>query len=173
MSEPEISRRCTFCGASIRGRAAFCPQCGDPLNRRAAHGNAGIEFPATRLREVDQELSASAARPVSDTGGAAATNGDGPAPRSESVAEDEDARSHTSAVAKSIAGTEKPLKRHRVTAAARDAVEDNLRPRVEKLRQASTVVLDEAADDPSLRFVLVAAVIFLLFIVLLLMSLLG
>jgi hypothetical protein len=50
------------------------------------------------------------------------------------------------------------------------SVGENLRPRVEKLREASTVVLDEAADDPGLRFVIVAVVLFLLFIFILILS---
>jgi hypothetical protein len=47
---------------------------------------------------------------------------------------------------------------------------ENLRPRVEKLREASTVVFDEASDDPGLRFVIVAALLFLLFLFILLFS---
>ncbi|HZH32438.1 MAG TPA: zinc-ribbon domain-containing protein, partial [Pyrinomonadaceae bacterium] len=31
MSEPEIARRCLSCGASVRGRASFCPQCGSRM----------------------------------------------------------------------------------------------------------------------------------------------
>jgi hypothetical protein len=54
--------------------------------------------------------------------------------------------------------------------AARGAVEESLLPRVEKLRQASNVVLDEASYDPSLRFVLIAIALFLVFLVLLLAS---
>jgi len=38
------------------------------------------------------------------------------------------------------------------------------------LRKVSSVVIDQAAYDPSLRFILVAAGFFLLFLVLLLMS---
>jgi hypothetical protein len=53
-------------------------------------------------------------------------------------------------------------RRERVKATARGAVEERLAPRVEKLRRTSNVVLDEAADDPSLRFVLVALALFLL-----------
>jgi hypothetical protein len=41
---------------------------------------------------------------------------------------------------------------------------------VEKLRQTSSVVLDEAADDPSLRFVLIAAVLFIAALVLFFIS---
>ena len=58
----------------------------------------------------------------------------------------------------------------RVAAAARDVVEERLGPRVEKLRQASTVVLDEAADDPNLRFILIAVLLFVIAMVLILLS---
>ena len=42
--------------------------------------------------------------------------------------------------------------------------------RVEKLRKASSVVIDQAAYDPSLRFLLVAGALFLLFLILLVTS---
>jgi hypothetical protein len=42
--------------------------------------------------------------------------------------------------------------------------------RVERLRDASFVVFDEAQDDPALRFVLVAAVLFVAFLLILLFS---
>ena len=58
----------------------------------------------------------------------------------------------------------------RATTAARGALEDNVRPRVDKIRNASSFVLEEASDDPSLRFVLVAGALFLLFVVLLVIS---
>jgi len=45
-----------------------------------------------------------------------------------------------------------------------------VRPRIEKLRQASSVVLEGATYDPSVRFVLVAAALFVLFLVLLILS---
>lgn len=49
---------------------------------------------------------------------------------------------------------------------AHKAPEDGVRGRVETLR----VVIDQAAYDPSLRFILVAAVFFLIFLVLLILS---
>jgi hypothetical protein len=49
-------------------------------------------------------------------------------------------------------------------------VAENVRDRVEKIRHVSSVVIDQAAYDPSLRFLLVAAVLFVLFLVLLLLS---
>jgi len=85
MSEPEIARRCSACGASVRQHAMFCPQCGSAIPEPAA-----------------------------------ATEG--------------------------------------------------VRERVEKLRKVSSMVIDQAAYDPSLRFLLVAAGMFLLFLVLLILS---
>ncbi|HET6972741.1 MAG TPA: zinc ribbon domain-containing protein [Pyrinomonadaceae bacterium] len=48
--------------------------------------------------------------------------------------------------------------------------QDGVKGRVEKLRHVSSIVIDQAAYDPSLRFLLVAAAMFLLFLVLLIMS---
>jgi hypothetical protein len=50
------------------------------------------------------------------------------------------------------------------------SVGENLRPRVEKLREASTVVFDEATDDPGLRFVIIAALLFFVFLFIFLFS---
>lgn len=106
MSEPEIARRCSACGVSVRQRAAFCPQCGNPISQTAV----------------------TTATTVTDTIAAVPAH---PAPK---------------------------------------VHEDGVRARVEKLRKVSSVVIDQAAYDPSLRFLLVAAVFFLLFIVLLILS---
>ena len=46
----------------------------------------------------------------------------------------------------------------------------NVRDRVEKIRHVSSVVIDQASYDPSLRFILVAAALFVLFLVLLIIS---
>ncbi|MDQ1558419.1 MAG: hypothetical protein QOD32_1479 [Pyrinomonadaceae bacterium] len=90
--------------------------------------------------------------------------------REESVAE-------SGSVAESAAGTTKPTvqgetrgRLGRRAASVGASVGETVRPRVEKLREASTVVFDEATDDPGLRFVIVAAVLFLLFLFILLFS---
>ncbi len=57
----------------------------------------------------------------------------------------------------------------KATHVARD-VEGNVAHRVQKLRDVSSVVIDEASYDASLRFVLVAAALFILFLVILLLS---
>ena len=57
----------------------------------------------------------------------------------------------------------------RASNVARGAIEDNVK-RVEKIHHVSTVMLEEATYDPSLRFVLVAVGLFVLFVVLLVLS---
>jgi hypothetical protein len=47
---------------------------------------------------------------------------------------------------------------------------ESVMERVDKIRKVSSVVIDQAAYDPSLRFILVAAALFFLFLVLLIMS---
>ena len=96
MSEPEIARRCTSCGVTVRDRAVFCPQCGNPVSQT-----------------ID------------------------PAP---------------------------------ATPAATPRHHDGVKGRVQKLRHVSSVMIDQAAYDPSLRFLLVAAAFFILFLVLLILS---
>ena len=107
MSEPEIARRCTACGLSVRQHAMFCPQCGTPIS------------------------------PAATTTGATETVAD-------------------------IAPTQPltPAPHHH----------DGVKARVEKFRHVSSVMIDQAAYDPSLRFLLVAAVFFILFLVLLILS---
>lgn len=45
-----------------------------------------------------------------------------------------------------------------------------VRERVEKIKHVSSVMIDQAAYDPSLRFLLVAAVLFVLFLILVILS---
>ncbi len=58
---------------------------------------------------------------------------------------------------------------HRASNAARGALEDNVK-RVEKIHHVSTAMFEEATYDPSLRFVLVALGLFLVFVLLLVLS---
>ncbi|MCA1576431.1 MAG: zinc-ribbon domain-containing protein [Acidobacteria bacterium] len=53
---------------------------------------------------------------------------------------------------------------------AKTGVAGNVRERVEKIKHVSSVMIDQAAYDPSLRFLLVAAVLFVLFLILLILS---
>lgn len=49
-------------------------------------------------------------------------------------------------------------------------VEGDVKHRVQKVRKMSSVVIDEAGYDPSLRFVLVAAGLFVLFVIIMLLN---
>ena len=50
------------------------------------------------------------------------------------------------------------------------STDHSVRGRVEQIRKVSSVMIDQAAYDPSLRFLLVAAAFFILFLVLLILS---
>ena len=56
------------------------------------------------------------------------------------------------------------------TGGEKTSVAGNVRERVEKIKHVSTVMIDQAAYDPSLRFLLVAAALFVLFLILLILS---
>jgi len=187
MSLPEISHRCTSCGASFRGHAVFCPQCGHPLAKKNKADNEITEEPATP--EPDNGASPNATEVVA----AESTAVDGPPP----TEGEQNAKPATNPAANSAArpGSEPERKPGRArtgreragastalaankarqtiqkaTTAARDKLEDNVRPRVDKIRQASSVVLEEANYDPSVRFILVAGALFVLFLILLILS---
>jgi len=49
-------------------------------------------------------------------------------------------------------------------------IERRIMPGVNKLRKGTSIVIDEASYDPSLRFVLIALILFVLFLVLLILS---
>lgn len=110
--EPEIARRCTACGVSVRQRAVFCPQCGNPIPEVGA---------TTTVATVGDTIVDPAPAPT-----------------------------------KPLAKTPR---RH-----------DGVKAKVEKFRHVSSVMLDQAAYDPSLRFLLVAAAFFVLFLILLILS---
>ena len=152
---PEISHRCGSCGASIREPAMFCPECGKPLS--AATENS----PNSEARPADASLSVSKPGVVN-----------GPPDDEKDVS----ALSHAEKEATKSEGHERyhPVEKtretlHRASSAARGAIEDNVK-RVEKIHHVSTVMLEEASTDPSLRFVLVALGLFVVFIILLVLS---
>ena len=117
MSEPEIARRCTACGVTVRERAMFCPQCGNPIPQSQATTN--IVAAADTMIETP---------PPAET-----------------------------------TPTPTPVAVHK-------PADHSVRGRVEHIRKVSSVVIDQVAYDPSLRFLLVAAAFFILFLVLLIAS---
>lgn len=179
---PEISRRCRGCGASVRAGASFCPQCGGamtsepPVTGRGPVGETPPDYeaappppagwtpeadvgdaprwPAPIIVKLDEPEPF--ARHGGASGGEVAPGGNssnGP-PRAQDVSD--------------LVATGRealPKRRRPVT-----VVEENLRPRVEKLREASIVMLDEAPNDSGLRFILIGVALFLLFLLFLYVS---
>jgi hypothetical protein len=161
MNEPLIARRCPWCGVAIREQAFFCPQCGKDLTQLHPDFSATIldsAPPETKKRETSEPLDP--AIPKNPPANAVLAEGATP---DAAPAKSRKAPIGQQALGKMGAGIQK------ATHVARD-VEDNVAHRVQKLRDASIVVIDEASYDASLRFVLVAVVLFILFLVILLLS---
>jgi len=146
MPNPEIDRRCSACGASARQQALFCPQCGKPF----AHQEALADTVDLKPPEPSSSAFESADTISIDTAAVA------PPPIQARAADSPP--SIPSAVSQPV------------TRAADPRNDDNVPGRVERLRKASSVVIEQAAFDPSLRFLLVTFAIFILFVVLLLLS---
>jgi hypothetical protein len=152
---PEISPRCAACGVSIREygeKVLFCPECGKPLTQKKPKSN-----------QTGRAANTAAPEPASETAARAATH----------PGTDKSEARH-----KTAAGADGPMQvarertretLHRASNVARGAIEDNVK-RVEKIHHVSSVMLEEASYDPSLRFVLVAVGLFVLFVVLLVLS---
>lgn len=160
--EPEIARRCVSCGAAVRGRAQFCPQCGAGMSE-ALPLNQPAQRPADKPRTTSGRLVDEAERIAHElnvrvaTASEAAAVAIAPGDNKQPAAPQVQAQLETSAPA--------VLKRERATGMRVRAGE-----RVERMREASFVVLDEAQDDPALRFVLIAIALFVLFLLILLFS---
>ena len=142
--QPEISHRCPSCGATVRERGAlFCPDCGKALPDAS---------PAPAVSEPNEAMvnKATAARELEKPTAFGSQVGT-PASHPQGIADK----------------TRQTL--HRASAAARGVIEEPVK-RVEKFRHASTHVIEEASYDPSLRFVLVALGLFVVFLILLVVS---
>jgi hypothetical protein len=158
--QPEISPRCSSCGAAVREPAMFCPECGKPL----ATGSAGPEPPAeiSKTEFAPPAEAASITAAAAQAPAASVDAGSGAAPSAPNKTGPGDDAPH--------GARERTKERlHRASTAARGALEDNVK-RVEKIHHVSTAMLEEAHYDPSLRFVLVSLGLFIVFIVLLVLS---
>jgi predicted nucleic acid-binding Zn-ribbon protein len=156
---PEISHRCPSCGVSVRDfgeRAMFCPECGETLTE-------------TKAAKADQEPSPTDIESAkSETSGPAHVSAEAAAPIKAADAEVD--KEKISVVEDRQTARERTRETlHRASNRARGAIEDNVK-RVEKIHHVSTVMLEEATYDPSLRFVLVAAGLFVVFVILLILS---
>jgi predicted nucleic acid-binding Zn-ribbon protein len=159
--QPKISTRCSSCGAAVRDPAMFCPECGKPLTPVAS---------PTELSATAEEP----AQPVADTKAEGVADQKVQTPPAPAVAaESERAPNKSDKTAEPEAphsARERTKERlHRASSVARGAFEDNVK-RVEKIHHVSTAMIEEAHYDSSLRFVLVALGLFVIFIVLLILS---
>jgi uncharacterized Zn finger protein (UPF0148 family) len=155
MSEPLIARRCPWCGVAIREQAFFCPQCGKDLTQLHP------DFSATIVESAPPETKRDTTELIDP-----ATAKESPAkiaPREAAPPKSRKPLIGQQALGKMGAGIQK------ATHVARD-VEGNVVHQVQKLRDVSSVVIDEASYDASLRFILVAVVLFILFLVILVLS---
>jgi zinc-ribbon domain len=179
MSEPEIARRCPTCGASIREVAHFCPQCGKelpPAKAAPAETPAAAELPETTSKDTSPLEASdvkSQQKSMSDTvvieRPAKEPEASTPSPSlSDTVAIERPAAKPKSAAGPRVRGAV-GAKVQQATTLAR-GVEGDVKNRVRQVRKISGVVIDEAGYDPSLRFVLVAAVLFVLFLVIVLLN---
>jgi uncharacterized Zn finger protein (UPF0148 family) len=144
---PEIIHRCSYCGASLK-TALFCPQCGKPATPAPSEQVAETAEKSEVVADSDQS-----APPVSSTENEQGSSAVLPTEPVAPIA------------------TREPLKTERhLTTTGRDMMERRVKPRVDQLRHASSVVLGEASYDPSVRFILVVAVVFVLFLVLMVLN---
>lgn len=140
----------------------FCPQCGNATGTSAVQGDShrAQEDPVDTQKHQQMPTTTEA----TDDEVADATGRDqAPAP---------EVAAHSS-LAGNVASQPRRESRARVQqakTAAPGALEGRVWPRMDKVRRASSIMLEEAAYDPSIRFILVAAVLFVLFLVLLLLS---
>jgi hypothetical protein len=173
--QPEISLRCASCGASVREPAMFCPECGKPLARSGPGDKAATDITqpaAAGLIPVDESWTGPElggppeARPAVPPIKQAVEPKDVKA----TPLNNENRPDQTHQPGFVTGNRERTRERlHRASSVARGALEDNVK-RVEKIHHVSTAMLEEAAYDPSLRFVLVAIGLFLVFIILLVLS---
>lgn len=175
MSEPEIARRCPSCGASIRDRALFCPQCGNAVPPRDFSQTQPLVTPPEE-ESIPQKPAAASDQRVEPWNARSSDTQALPSKDSHKEVQsqkaapvntpaNETARAPVGQAARGAVGA----RIQRATTLARD-VEGDVIHRARQVREISSIVLDEAGDDPSLRFVLVAAVLFLLFLVIVVLN---
>jgi hypothetical protein len=158
MPDPEISGRCPSCGASVKRRASFCTQCGSTIGIPGRDGSArksglppkkGVTFAKRQPAPKDLKMD--------DL-------------KREEVGKETGALSERTLISTFFQTQSNSGRRDGGIEAARAKVKDNLLPKMEKLRQASHDVLDEAAVDPSVRFLVVAVALILLSLILIAFS---
>ena len=170
---PEISQRCSSCGAAIREPAMFCPECGKSLtpaseSQEASESSQG-EQQSTGIESSTDEASPETPSPSTSVADAPAKESLEPEPLA-ATGEDEAKPIIIKPAAEQPGKVERTREKlHRASNAARGALKENVK-RVDNIRQASSAVIEEATYDPSLRFVLVALGLFVVALILLILS---
>ena len=137
----------------------FCPECGKALTPKSRELSAAAKEPAKTVADMntkagaDQEVQMPPAPAIAAPTERAPNKSDNPAEPGAPHGARERAREGL----------------HRASSVARGAFEDNVK-RVEKIHHVSTAMIEEAHYDSSLRFVLVALGLFVVFIILLILS---
>ena len=184
--QPEISHRCPSCGASVRdGDALFCPECGKPLSAKPAASDSeesADEINSSNPEDSPEEDAPELVAPLDSSSDSETIEASAaPEPANEAESPAAPAETQANVETKDNAATQTVHRRgdktrerlHRASEVARGVtrgvIEEPVK-RVEKIRQASTVVIEEASYDPSLRFVLVALGLFIVFVILLVVS---
>ncbi|MDQ2977127.1 MAG: zinc-ribbon domain-containing protein [Acidobacteriota bacterium] len=163
MPEPEIARRCPSCGASIRDAASFCPQCGQKLVAENPENDkpnySAATAPLVDVPEAEQSARVDVPAPPPQPAEKPAESN----PKRDNASEPQKTPTGQAPVGKVRGGIQ------RATTLAR-GVEGDVIHRVQKVREISSVVLDEAGYDPSLRFLLVACALFVVFLIIVLLN---
>ena len=170
---PEISRRCLSCGAAVRAGSRFCQQCGKALEAES-ESRVFEEPPAPQAEEwtpPTKEFAAFVQPP--DVVEAQAV----PAEQVPVIASDVGVEAEPLAPV-----VDAPESREEAAPAPEEAgraddlrgrvarVREGTRARVGRMREEASVVLEETPDDSGLHFVLAAAALFVVFLVLLFLS---
>jgi hypothetical protein len=155
MSDVLISRRCPNCGASIRRSGSFCPQCGSRVAAARAGEDAGSPKP---------ESKAETENPVEHRKGTALT--DSIVNRPSEVAEPK--RGASPVISSAVPNGLRESKKQIVPQPARRDPGSSFQS--EHIRRRSQIVTSGESIDSSIRFLVVAIVLFLGFLVLLIVS---
>lgn len=162
MPEPEIARRCPTCGASIREVALFCPQCG---NAQPEADSEQLQTPPVSAAVLSEPPALADGLPIGADNKPFKPPANAGGSDTRQTPKAEPAKASKGQAALGAVGA----KIHQATTLARD-VEGDVMHRARRVRAMSSVVLDEAGYDPSLRFVLVAVVLFVLFLIIVLLN---
>jgi hypothetical protein len=160
----------------------FCPECGKPLApvaSKAPTANASLDPEQPAAAEIPGLAVTSSAEPFESSEGPPAgrsavepvvESAVGPiGGKTNPVSSRRQTHQPTEPAAQPGARERTRERLHRASSVARGALEDNVK-RVEKIHDFSTAMLEEAHYDPSLRFVLVALGLFIVFVILLVLS---